>query len=87
MTTKTTPYKSGEHLKTDEEKKAYFEEAIADAIERLEELKERYHDDAEAAHCKADAILLELLHQLGAGEVALMYNKVDEFLGFEYGST
>jgi hypothetical protein len=77
MSISTTPYKSVEHLKTAEEKKAY-------AIERLEVIQDLYRGDPEAAHGQAEDVLLQLLKSLGAAEVAYKFEEVRNDIGFWY---
>lgn len=48
-------------------------------LKRMNEVKQRYADDEEVAHCLADEILCDLLINLGYIELVSEYNDVDKW--------
>ena len=52
-------------------------------VEKIKEIY-AYVDDNEVAHARRDAILIELIKELGYDELAKLFDKVEDDIGFWY---
>lgn len=52
---------------------------VAEAIEALQRLQLEFPSDVEAAHGRADRILLKLLKALGMRKVAQLYDSIEKW--------